>query len=183
MKALDVQEAIRTRRVAKYYDEKAVPDNLLWTVLEAARWAPTAGNRRVHRFICINDRKILKQIKLFSPGMVAGLPAALIIICIDWDLAEIDVLIKDFPEVYFDVGAAAMNMLLMAHGLGLVAGPMSSFSKVAVRILLNLPERIDPQMFIGLGFPAEPPPYLPKWPKLKVRIQDLVQWGPYPEEG
>lgn len=179
---LDVQEAIRTRRVAKYYADKAVPDDLLWTVLEAARWAPTAGNRRIHRFICVNNREVIKQLKMFTPGMVAGLPTALIVICIDWNLAELAVPIKDFPEVYFDVGAAAMNMLLMAHSLGLTAGPMSSFSKAPVSVLLNLPEKIDPQMFVGLGFPAEPPEYFPKWPKVKVDIQDLVQWGPYPEK-
>ena len=179
---LDVQEAIRTRRVAKYYAQEDVPDDLLWTVLEAARWAPTGGNQRVHRFVCINDRTLLKQIKLFVPGMVAGLPGALIVICIDWELAKQDVRVPDYQAVYFDVGSAAENMLLMAHGLGLVAGPMTSFNNEAIRVLLNLPERIDPQMFIGLGFPAEPPAYLPKWPKTKIRVEDLVQWGPYPEE-
>ena len=180
--ALDVQEAIRTRRVAKYYAARPVPEELLWTVLEAARWAPTAGNRRVHRFICIDDRTLVKQIQLFSPGMVAGLPAALIVICVDWELAKQNVLVEEYPEVYFDVGAAAMNMLLMAHSLGLAAGPMTSYSESALRVLLNLPEKVDPQMFIGLGYPAEPPPYLPKWPKTKVRVEDLVQWGPYPEK-
>jgi nitroreductase len=177
--SLDIQEAIRTRRVAKYYDKKPVPDEMLWTVLEAARWAPVAGNRRIHRFICINDRQLLKQIKLFTPGMTAGLPAALIILCIDWALAKRGVLLQDYPEAYYDVGAAGQNMLLMAHGLGLVAGPMSSYNKAALRVLLNLPEKIEPHLFIGLGFPAEPPAYLPKWPKTKLHINDLVQWGPY----
>jgi len=180
--SLDVQEAIRTRRVAKYYDQKAISDDLLWSVLEAARWAPTGGNYRVHRFICINDRSLLQKIKFFTPGMVAGLPAALIVICVDWDLAKADVPIENYQAVYFDVGSAAENMLLMAHGLGLVAGPMTSFSKDAVRVLLNLPSRIDPQMFVGLGYPAEPPVYLPTWPKTKIRVQDLVQWGPYPAD-
>ena len=85
--SLDTMEAIRTRRVAKYYADKPVSDDSLWTILEAARWAPTGGNRRKHKFICVNDKQLLKQIKMFSPGMVAGLPAVLIIVCIDWNLA------------------------------------------------------------------------------------------------
>lgn len=178
--ALDTLEAIRTRRVAKYYADKPVSEENLWTILEAARWAPTAANRRLHRFVCVNDRTLLHQIKMFSPGMVAGLPAALIVICIDWDAALDAGFTRDTKEPYFDVGAAAENMMLAAHALGLTAGPTSAFSKEALQVLLNLPDNVDPQMFIGLGYPAEMPSYIARWPKKKVRVEDLVQWGPYP---
>jgi nitroreductase len=178
---LDTLEAIRTRRVAKYYSDKPVSEENLWTILEAARWAPTAANRRIHRFVCVNDRELLRKIKMFSPGMVAGLPAALIIICIDWEEATLAGLANNPNEPYFDVGGAAENMLLAAHALGLAAGPMSAFSKEALQVLLNLPDNIDPKMFIGVGYPAEMPSYMPRWPKKKVRVEDLVQWGPYPD--
>jgi nitroreductase len=179
---LDTLEAIRTRRVASYYADTPIPEDTLWTILEAARWAPTAANRRIHRFVCINDRTLLRLIKMFTPGMVAGLPAALIVICIDWDAALEAGFTSDLNEPFFDVGSAAENMLLAAHALGLAAGPMSAFSKEALQVLLNLPDRIDPQMLIGLGYPAEMPPYMPRWPKKKVRVEDLVQWGPYPDD-
>ena len=62
--ALETLEAIRTRRVAKYYDQnKSVSDDLLWTILEAARWAPTGGNERVHHFICLTEKSLIKKIK------------------------------------------------------------------------------------------------------------------------
>ncbi len=178
---LDALEAIRTRRVASYYAGTPVPEELLWTVLEAARWAPTGGNHRKHLFICVNDRTLLRQIKMFSPGMVAGMPAALIVVCIDWQKADYGALVKTYHEVYYDVGMAVENMLLAAHALGLVAGPMSSFSEAGVRVLLNLPDHLDPQMFVGLGYPAQMPAHMPRWPKKKLRVADLVQWGPFPE--
>jgi len=180
--SLDTMEAIKTRRVAKYYADKPVSDDKLWTILEAARWAPTGGNRRKHRFICVNDKQLLKQIKMFSPGMVAGLPAALIIVCIDWNLADYQAMVKTYLESYYDVGAATQNMLLAAHALGLTAGLMTSFSSAAVRVLLNLPENLDPKLFVGVGYHSEMPPYMPRWPKKKVRVEDLVQWGPFPED-
>jgi nitroreductase len=179
--SLDTLEAIKTRRVAKYYAAKPVSDDLLWKILEAARWAPTGGNRRKHKFVCITDTQLLRQIKTFSPGMVAGLPAALIVVCVDWRKADYDAIVKSYLDVYYDVGMAAENMLLAAHALGLTAGPMTSFSASAVRVLLNLPDYIDPKMFVGVGYPAEMPPHMPRWPKKKVRVEDLVQWGPYPE--
>ena len=181
MVALDTLEAIRTRRVAEYYDQnRSVPEDMLWTVLEAARWAPTGGNMRVHRFVCITDKDLIKKIQLFFPGMVAGLPAALIFVCIKWDLAGYDCLKKVYNEVFYDVGGYTQNMLLAAHALGLAAGPMTSFAPEAIRVLLNLPDEIDPRLCVGVGFPAKPPAHMPKWPKRKLRVEDLVQWGPYP---
>ena len=174
---LDTLEAIRTRRVAKYYDQdKAVPEEMLWTILEAGRWAPTGGNVRVHRFVCITDEDLIKKIKIFFPGMVAGLPAALIFICIDWTLAGYDCLERSYKEVYYDVGHYSQNMLLAAHAIGLVAGPMTSFSTEALRVLLDLPDEMEPSLCIGIGFPAEPPAYMPRWPKKKLKVEDLVQW-------
>lgn len=179
---LDALEAIRTRRVAKYYSDEPVPKEMLWTLLEAARWAPTGGNRRIHRFICVDERNLLRHIKMFTPGMVAGLPAALIIICIDWQAAsEAGEDPASGHGPYIDVGFAAENILLAAHAQGLTAGPMTSFSDDGLRVLLNLPHQLDPQMCIGIGFAAEMPPYMPRWPKKKLRVEDLVQWGPYPD--
>jgi len=181
--SLDTLEAIRTRRVAKWYAETSVPEEILWKVLEAARWAPTAGNRRKLRFICITDRRQLRQIKMFTPGMVAGIPAALIVICIDRILADQGALVKTEREDYIDIGAAAENMLLAAHALGLVAGPMTSFSRDAIKVLLNLPEQLDADMFIGLGYPTDLPPNAPRWPTTKVRLEEMMQWGPFTDEG
>lgn len=178
---LDTLDAIRTRRVAAWYADKAVPDELLRVVLEAARWAPTASNRRVHRFVCLTDREHVRRIGMFTPGMVAGLPSALIIICVNWKLAAYETVLGTYHHVYFDTGAALENMLLAAHALGLAAGPMGSFSKEAVRVLLNLPDKLEPQILIGLGYPTELPAHAPRWPKKKLAIEDIVQWGPYPQ--
>lgn len=178
---LDTLEAIRTRRVAKCYANIPISQEILWKVLEAARWAPTAGNRRKLHFVYVIDQKQIRQIKMFTPGMVAGLPTALVVICINWQQADQGEIDKSHREDYMDVGAAAENMLLAAHALGLVAGPMTSFSPDAIRVLLNLPVSLDPQMFIGLGYPTELPANLPHWPKNKVRLEEMVQWGPFPE--
>jgi nitroreductase len=45
-----VLEAIRTRRMARILTGEPVQRAQVEAVLEAARWAPNAGNRRLHRF-------------------------------------------------------------------------------------------------------------------------------------
>jgi nitroreductase len=175
----DALEAIRTRRVAKAYSDEPVDTETLWSVLEAARWAPSGSNLRVHRFVVVIDREVLGLIRMFSPGMVAGVPAALIVICIDWKLANYEAPIPAHREAYWDVGCAAQNMLLAAHALGLAAGPMTADSPSALRVFLNLPSHLDPQMMVGVGHPGAPPLQAPNASgRAHTSVEDLVLMAP-----
>lgn len=104
------------------------------------------------------------------------------LICIDWSLARYEAPIQAYREVYWDVGSAAQNMLLAAHALGLVAGPMTADSPSALRVLLNLPSHLDPQMMVGLGYPGEGPIETPSFGRVRTRVEDLVLMAPL-EEG
>lgn len=179
---LDTLEAIRTRRVAKRYADGPIAEEDLWTILEAARWAPSGSNLRVHRFVVVTDPRLLRLIRMFSPGMVAGVPAALIVICIDWDLAGYEAPIQAHREVYWDVGAAAQNMLLAAHALGLAAGPMTADSPSALRVFLRLPRRLEPQLMIGVGNPGPPAAEASSFGRTRTAVEDLVLMAPLREE-
>ena len=175
-------EMIRSRRVVRNYTNETISENLLWKILDTARWAPAARNRRYNRYICLNDKETIRKIQMVSPGMGAGLPTALIVICIDWDLAAYEVMDRTYQTAYIDVGTAVQNMLLASHAQGVGAWPMTSFSPDAVQILLNIPDHLSPIMFVGLGHPANIPKSSLKKPKIRVRIEDFVQWGPFPQK-
>jgi len=181
--SLDTLEAIRSRRVTRFFSEAAISEEIIWKVVEAARWASTASGRLVFRFICINNPKIIRQIKLVTPGMVGNLPAALIVVCLNWSKAGINPFEKEKSRgnAYIDVGTATASMLLAAHAQGLGAGPITSFSPDAIAELINVPKELRPEMLITLGYPGDLPPSGFKLPKVRIPIQDLVQWGPYPE--
>jgi nitroreductase len=173
---------IKTRRVARNFLDKPVPDEMLWQVLEAARWTPVASGHRVHRFVCITDRALIQQINLLAPGMVlAHLPAAQILICINWDEAGYSP-DDDYVLAYYDVGKAAMSMQLAAHALGLATGPFTGFSPSGIAELLNLPESWSPEMFLNVGYRDDSPTTTWRIPKVKVDIHDYVQWGVFPEK-
>ena len=174
-------EVIRSRRVVRSFTNKPIPKTTLWKIVEMARWAPAARNRRYNHYICLDDQKSIRQIKMVSPGMAAGLPTALIIVCIDWDLAGYEVMDRTYQSVYIDVGTAVENMLLAAHALGLGGWPMTSFSPDAVQILLNIPENLKPVMFVGLGYPDRKSGSGQDKPVNRICVEDLVQWGAYPE--
>jgi nitroreductase len=179
----DLLKVIRLRRVVRSFSERPVEEELLWQVLEMARWAPAASNLRWQRYICLNDRDLIEQVRLVTPGM-SGRPTALIVVCVDWGQAGFWAYDKSYRNTYIDIGTAVENMLLAAHALGLGGWPMTSFSVSAVTELLNIPSPLRPEMFVGLGYKAEVQPALRQLspPKVRLRLEELVEWGPFPPQ-
>ena len=176
-----VLEAIRTRRMTRALTDEPIARSELEEVLKAARWAPSAGNRRLHRFIAIQDSLTLKLLRMVSPGMFQR-PAAAVVICIDRAKAESFGMRPNAKGLFVDVGTAAQTMLLAAHSLGLGAGVVTSFSQAAASAILNVPEGLSPEMFVCLGHaaPTQPPGMLPRGP---VTWQSLTQWERFSSSG
>jgi nitroreductase len=173
-----VLEAIRTRRMARALTEQPIDRSQLEEVLKAARWAPSAGNRRLHRFVAIQDRLVLRLLRAVAPGMFQR-PVAVVLICIDQAKALSFGMPPTAKRLYVDVGTAAQTMLLAAHSLGLGAGVVTSFSQAAVRAVLNLPDGLSPEMLVCLGHAAAVQPG-PMSPRGKVTWQSLTRWERFP---
>ena len=171
---------IKTRRVVREMTDQAVARVQIETILEAARWAPSGGNLRPHRFVVIQDRETRRLIRLVSPGMFQQAPV-LILICINWDIAAEHHLPPTDRALYMDVGTAAQTMMLAAHAIGLSSGPVTSFSKEAVGVILNLPDAYTPEMFICIGHQAASAQSgMRAWKK--ITWQDLTHWERFKNE-
>jgi nitroreductase len=173
-----VLEAIRTRRVARALTDAPVDRALVEEMLKAARWAPSGGNRRLHRFIAVQDPVTLRLLRMASPGMFQR-PRAVIVICIDGLRARSFGMLPTAKGLYVDVGTAAQTMLLAAHSLGLGAGIVTSFSRAAIGAILNLPDGLSPEMFICLGYAAPDQPSAIR-PRSPVTWQSLSHWERFP---
>jgi len=173
-----VLEAIRTRRVARSLTDAPVERALVEEILKAARWAPSGGNRRLHRFVAVQDPMTLRLLRMVSPGMFQH-PQAVVVICIDGQRACSFGMLPTAKGLYVDIGTAAQTMLLAAHSLGLGAGLVTSFSRAAAGAILNLPEGLSPEMFICLGFAAPQQPSAIR-PRTPVTWQSLSHWERFP---
>jgi nitroreductase len=58
-----VEKVILERRSVRIYKDKQVPENLLRRILEAGRFAPSAGNYQPWRVIVIRDRDIINAME------------------------------------------------------------------------------------------------------------------------
>jgi nitroreductase len=171
-----VLDAIRSRRVVRAMTDEPVDRASIEAVLDAGRWAPTAGNRHIQRFVATTDPGTLRVLRMVSPGMIAR-PTAAIVICTDRTLAAEFGFPPDAPGLFVDVGTAAATMLLAAHSVGVGAGPVTSFSRAAASVVLRLPDGWVPELILCIGRP-DPAQRLPMAPRRRLTWQDLTRWVP-----
>jgi nitroreductase len=176
-----VFQAIKTRRATRLFTTEPVAHELLVRLMEAARWAPSAGNRRIHKFVVVEYLATLKLIHTFSPGMLSN-PTALIVICTDKIKAAAEgVRLAVDTTTWIDVGAAAQNIMLTALELGLGSCPTTSFSRSGVRAVLNLPDHLEPEYIVQLGHPAPETRLMRSGVSTKLTVDDITYWGSFPK--
>jgi nitroreductase len=171
-----VLAAIRGRRVVRAMTPEPVARPTIEAILDAGRWASTAGNRHLQRFVATDHAGTLRVLRMVSPGMIQR-PTAAITICTDRTTAADYGFPPNAAGLFVDVGTAAATMMLAAHALGIGAGPVSSFSRVAVSVVLHLPSGWSPELILCLGHP-EPTQPAPMNPHRSLRWQDLTMWVP-----
>ena len=59
----DVFKIIKTRRSVRNFKSDPIPEDHLTQILEAANFAPTPRNRQAWKFLVIQERQIIDQIK------------------------------------------------------------------------------------------------------------------------
>lgn len=160
-----VIENIMTRTSVRQYLDKAVPDDIIETLLRAGMAAPTAVNKQPWHFVVVTDRQVLDGLAQANPNarMAARAPLA-IVVCGDMNKA----LKGDAREFWVqDASAATENILLAAHGVGLGAVWTGTYPNqqrcAAVSKVLALPETIIPLCTIVIGYPAKAQEPKDKW--------------------
>lgn len=170
-------KTIKSRRVIRDMNDQPVEREKIEKILDAGRWSPAAGNKRTTRFVVIQDPLTLKMVRVFSPGMFQE-PQVVILLCIDWDVVAENQFAEGDKSPYIDQGVVMQTMMLAAHSLGLGSGPATSFSKEALRVILNLPPNLSPEIEVCIGYPASKgKSQLPMKNKKRVTWKDLTFWG------
>ena len=175
-------DVIKTRRVTRSFTDEPVAREDLVHLLKAALWASNAGNRRIHKFVIVEDKATIDLIRNFSPGML-GQPTALIVICTDNLKAKVEgVKLEADSTTWIDVGTASENMMLAAHELGLGTCPTTSFSQSGVAAILNLPDHLVPEYILQVGHPVPQTRVLRAGVTTSLHVEDFTYWGVFPEE-
>ena len=155
--ALDV---IMTRTSIRNFTGDPVSREDLETILKAGMAAPTAMNTQPWRFVVVTDKE--KIASTFGQGPRSGAfttAGAVIVVCGQNDQRNM--------FWYEDCSAAAENILLATHALGLgavwTAGYPAQERIEPIQTTLSIPENVTPLCIIPIGVPAEDPEPKDKW--------------------
>lgn len=140
---MDVTSAIKSRRSVRSYTSQEINDEVLKTLLEAARLAPSGGNRQSWKFIAVRNPRMIRNIKMFSEGL-SGNPTLVIGIC---STASNSI-------TFMDIAMASENIMLQCVELGLGSCAIASFNQEAVKKLLGVPEEVSLPLLLSIGYPA-----------------------------
>ena len=159
---MEVRDAIRKRRSCRHFSNKKVKQKDLATVLDAAVYAPMAGNAFPLRFIIVTDIKKKADLAVSCVEQYFMQEASHLIV-ISTDYTEIKSLYHEFAEEYAgkQAAAAAENMLLQATELGLASCWIGSFDEDRIKAALHIPDEQKVEVVIALGYAkrkSETPP-------------------------
>jgi nitroreductase len=156
---MDVLEAVRGRRSIRAFKDKDVPEETVERLIEAAQWAPSAGNIQPWEFVIVRKpetKRLLAEAAL-QQFFIDEAPVV-IVVCAD-ENRSFEGYGARGKTLYClqDTAAAIQNMLLSAYSLGLGACWIGAFKEEEAKEILRAPAGIRPVAIIPVGHPAESP--------------------------
>jgi nitroreductase len=158
---LDTFEAILGRRSIRRFTDQPIRHEVLEQLVDAARWSPNGNNNNLWRFVVVTSAVQKRLLLRFAPG-VFDMPAAFVVVCMEPKGKRVREATRMLHVA--DAAIACQNIALAAHALGIGSCIIASFTDVALRTILNMPDSVSPYLMVTLGYPdesPEPPPRLP----------------------
>jgi len=155
---MELEEAIRKRRSVRRYLDKDVEDEKIQRILDAARWAPSAGNLQSVEYIVVKDKETKNKLSETSYGQAQSRDAPVnIVVCVNF--RKISHYGERGVELYSiqESGACIQNLMLTAHSLGLGTCWIGAFDEVKAKEILRVPDHVRVVGIITLGYPDESP--------------------------
>ncbi len=142
---MDVEAAIRARRSIRKYKTRAIQEEALYDLLDAARLSPSSMNRQRWNIIVVTDEETRKKLVLVSGNQkfVGSCSAYLV------GVTE--------PGAYYstvDMTIALDHLSLRAVELGLGTCWIGDFEPERVKDILGIPKERDVPICMTLGYPA-----------------------------
>lgn len=156
---MDLFKAIKQRRSVRAYTREDVSEEEVKKLIEAARWAPSAGNIQPWRFVIVRDAEVKRKLAeaALNQTFIEEVPVV-IVVCAD-EARSSQGYGNRGATLYCiqDTAVATQNILLAAYALGLGTCWVGAFREELVKKALNAPMNMRPVAIIPVGHAAERP--------------------------
>jgi nitroreductase len=149
---METWDAVRSRRDVRSFTDRRLTEDDLDRILEAGRRAPSSRNWQPWDFVVVTDRQQLVELAQVwqGAGHVARSAATIALVAplVEGGKEQIE---------FFDLGQAAVSMMIAAADLGIGSGHSSVRDQELARHILGYPEDRFCAHLIPLGEPADRP--------------------------
>lgn len=153
-----VHDLIRNRWSPRAFAHKPVPPDVLRSLFEAARWAPSSNNEQPWAYLVAthedreNFEKMLSVLVEFNANWAKHTPVLAIAI------VELAFAKNNAPNrvAQYDVGAATALLSVEATSRGLAVHQMAGLDPDKARQVFEIPAGWDALAAIAIGYPGDP---------------------------
>jgi nitroreductase len=153
-----VHELIRNRWSPRAFSDKSVPAEILRSLFEAARWAPSSNNEQPWAYLVAtkddadNFAKMLGVLVEFNANWANQAPVLAL------SVAHLKTQRDGKPNrvALHDVGSATAQLTFEANSHGLLVHQMAGFDAAKARETFAIPADWDLVAAIAIGYPGDP---------------------------
>ena len=153
-----VHQLIIDRWSPRAFSERPVPPDVLRSLFEAARWAPSSSNEQPWAYIVgtredhENFAKMLSVLIEFNAGWAKNAPVLALAV------AELNFAKNNAPNrnAHYDTGAATALLSVEATARGLSVHQMAGFDPAKAREVFAIPTGWEAIAAIAIGYPGDP---------------------------
>jgi nitroreductase len=179
-----IADLLQDRWSPVHFSEAPVPKEMIASLFEAARWAPSCFNEQpwLYVYAGTDDGETREAINsLLVPGNAWAKKAGLLIV----SFAKKTFARNGKPNQYslHDTGAASLQLVLQATALGLVSHQMAGFDHAKAKEVLHVPDEYEAGSMIAVGFPGDPATISPEakeresGPRQRRKVSEFVFHG------
>ena len=171
---MDLEKCIRGRRSVRGFRKTEIPPALLDHLVDALRWAPSAGNLQSRRFYFVFDLALRRELARAAERQTFVARAPLVVVaCADHRIA------REYEQrgvelyCHMDVAASLQNLMLVAHAHGLATCWIGAYDPDLLRQALSLKDNEIVYSITPLGYPKEG--FVKKGNKKRKEISEIVE--------
>lgn len=183
----DIDPIYVNRWSPRSFLDKEVPEDILHSVFEAARWAPSAANIQPWRFVTARKQTDRERFLTFiNEGNVAWCKKAPVLIAVI-SKTDSETTGGHNPAHAFDTGTAWGYLALEAFRKGLITHAMGGFDREKAKEVLNIPENYNVHAIVALGYKGEKDLLMEQYrdrekPSSRKEVQEFMFEGTFAEK-
>lgn len=147
-----ILDVLKERWSPRAYANRPLESDKLWSLLEAARWSPSAANEQPWSFLVAlkGEPGFDKLVSTLSGSNLQWAPNASALILSIAKLTRSNG--APNRHAHYDVGQAVAHLSVQAGAMGLSVRQMGGFDAAKTRELFAIPEGYDPVTILAVGY-------------------------------